>query len=344
MKICFACYQSVMLIRGGPHVKILQTKKHLEKLGVNVELFNMWKSAEKISDYDLFHLFSANLGVYHIARSLWERKIKFVVNPIFYTRRSGATVRRICWVDKFARKLIRGVWWDYGMFQDICQWAEMVLPNTKAEGNLISEGMGIPQEKIRVIHNGVSKEFLDGDPNLFKEKYGFENYILNVGHIGPDRKNILALIKALSNIDHPSVIIGRITPGGESNQILAESKKNKNILIIDGLDHSSLLLASAYTACDVFVLPSKFETPGRAALEAGLAGAKIVITPHGGTKEYFGDMAEYVDPYSVESIKKGIERSLNKKKSTHLREHIKNNFLWDKIAVDTLAVYKEVLD
>jgi hypothetical protein len=92
MKICFACYQSVMLIRGGPHVKILQTKKHLEKLGVNVKLFNMWESAEKISDCDLFHLFSANLGVYHIARSLWERKIKFVVNPIFYTRRSTVKV------------------------------------------------------------------------------------------------------------------------------------------------------------------------------------------------------------------------------------------------------------
>jgi len=43
------------------------------------------------------------------------------------------------------------------------------------------------------------------------------------------------------------------------------------------------MLASAYAACDVFVLPSMFETPGIAALEAGLAGAKIVITKYGGT-------------------------------------------------------------
>jgi len=342
MKICFACYQSVMLIRGGPHVKLFQTKKHLEKLGVSVELYNMWESAEKVSDYDLFHLFSANLGVYHFARSLWERKIKFVVNPIFYTRRSPAMVRRICKLDKVTRKVVRGVWWDYGMFQDICQWAELVLPNTKAEGNLISEGMGIPRKKIRIIHNGVSREFLDGNPNLFKEKYGIDNFILNVGHIGPDRKNVLALVKALSKIDHPAVIIGRITPGGETEKILTESKKNKNILIIDGLDHSSPLLASAYAACDVFALPSKFETPGRAGLEAALSGAKIVITPYGGTKEYFEDMAEYVDPYSVESIRKGIETALNKPKSAELKEHIKNNFLWDKIASDTLAIYREI--
>jgi len=36
MKIYFACYQSVGLIRGGPLVKIIQTKKYLEKLATNI--------------------------------------------------------------------------------------------------------------------------------------------------------------------------------------------------------------------------------------------------------------------------------------------------------------------
>jgi glycosyltransferase involved in cell wall biosynthesis len=239
---------------------------------------------------------------------------------------------------------MRGFWWDYCFTRDICQWAERVLPNTIAEGNLISDGMGISQNKIEVIPNGVSERFLYGDPKLFEEKYGLKNFILNVGHIGPDRKNVLALVKALSGIDHPAVIIGRITPGGEAGTILNETKKNKNLLIIEGLDHNSPLLASAYAACDTFVLPSKFETPGRAALEAALAGAKIVITPHGGTKEYFDEMAEYVDPYSVSSIQKGIETVLNKPKSFELKEHVKSNYLWNKIAEKTFKVYKEVLN
>jgi len=56
----------------------------------------------------------------------------------------------------------------------------------------------------------------------------------------------------------------------------------------------------------LFILPTRYETPGRAALEAGLAGANVVITPYGGTREYSEEFAEYAEPHSVDSIKGGI--------------------------------------
>ena len=93
------------------------------------------------------------------------------------------------------------------------------------------------------------------------------------------------------------------------------------------MDNDSPMLSSAYASCNTFALPSLYETPGIAALEAGLAGAKIVITPYGGTKDYFKDMAIYSDPYSVDSIKKSIEDSLNKPKDDKLKKHIEQNFL-----------------
>lgn len=344
MKIKLASYQSVMMIRGGPHVKIMETQKHLKDLGAEAELYNMWEPAERIMDCDLVYLFGANIGVYHFARSLMEREIRFAVNPIFYTRRSPTAVRTICSIDILSRKVLRGFWWEYGLARDVCQWAEIVLPNTAAEGNLISEGMRIPQKKIEVIPNGVSEKFMDGDPKLFEDKYGVKDFILNVGHIGPDRKNVLGLAKALAEIDRSAVIIGRITPGGESAAVQSEAQKNKNLLIIDGLNHDDPLLASAYAACDTFVLPSKFETPGRAALEAALAGAKIVITPHGGTKEYFDEMAEYVDPYSVNSIKAGIERALNQPKTDNLSKHVKSNYLWHTVAQKTISVFEQLIN
>jgi glycosyltransferase involved in cell wall biosynthesis len=103
------------------------------------------------------------------------------------------------------------------------------------------------------------------------------------------------------------------------------------------------MLASAYAACEVFVLPSLFETPGIAALEAGLAGAKIVITPHGGTRDYFGLLAQYVDPFSVESIRIGILSALSANRTDTLQHHIKKEFLWSTTAEKTLAVYQRVL-
>jgi glycosyltransferase involved in cell wall biosynthesis len=343
MRIIFATHDGVTLHRGGPFVKITNTKKSLEALGIEVRYFDLWNVAREFRTCDLVHLFGANFAVYNLARNMMVEKVKFVVNPIFYTRRSSRVVQAITTIDKLTRRVMRGIWWDYGFTRDICNWAEMVLPNTVAEGEIISRGMGIPKEKFTVIHNGVSGEFINADPTLFKKKYGLENFILTVGHMGPDRKNVFRLVQALGKIDHPAVFIGRKWYMGETEQILQEAERNKNLLIIDELPNDSPLLASAYAASDVFALPSKFETPSRAALEAALAGAKVVITPHGGTKDYFADLAEYVDPYSVNSIQRGIERALNQPKSSALREHIKNNFLWDKIARDTLEVYQKVL-
>jgi glycosyltransferase involved in cell wall biosynthesis len=343
MKINFACYQSVMFVHGGPHVAIVETKAHLERMGVEIGYFNMWDKKEKVLDCDLIQLFGANLGNYHLSRDLKKRNIKFVVMPIFYTRHSANLIRSVNAVYRVARRMVRGIWWDWQFSQDICNWAELVMPNTMAEANLIEKGLCVPKNKIHWIPNGVSEKFLSADPALFQKKYGIKDFILNVGHIGPDRKNVLSLIRALSCIDHPAVIVGQVVSSKEAELCLKEAEKNKNLILIDGIDHDSPLLASAYAACKVFALPSKFETPGIAALEAGLAGANIVITPHGGTREYFKDHAEYVNPYSIKSIQAGIEKSLNRQKTEALKKHIQEYFLWSRVAEKTLDVYRRVL-
>jgi len=93
----------------------------------------------------------------------------------------------------------------------------------------------------------------------------------------------------------------------------------------------------------VFALPSLFETPGIAALEAGLAGARIVITPHGGTREYFGDKAIYVDPYSVHAIRRGLQDAFAHAPSEDLSHHIAARYLWKHVASRTRDIYNRGL-
>jgi len=343
MRICLATYEGVPLAQGGPYTKIVETAKHFMEMGHEVELFNMWQTVERLNHFDVIHLVGSNLSIYGLARNLEFRNIKFLVEPVFFSRRSPSFLKLFSTLDKINRKILPGVWHDFGFVRDICNWAEAVTPNTVAEKELISSGFNIPQSKFHIIPNGVSEKYMNADSTLFVNEYGINNFILTVGHIGPKRKNILALVKALQQIEHPSVIIGKMLNTEETIEVKELLEKNKKIIWIDELPHDSPLLASAYAACDVFALPSQFETPGIAALEAGLAGAKIVITPHGGTKDYFGAIADYVDPYSVESIRNGIISALNRKKDTTLREHIRKEFLWSKVAEKTLNVYKEVL-
>jgi glycosyltransferase involved in cell wall biosynthesis len=232
---------------------------------------------------------------------------------------------------------------DFGLVRDICQWSRAVLPNTTNEKSLLEKGIGVAADKLLVVPNGVEERFYNASPELFTRTYGVNDFILNVGHIGMERKNVYRLIQALQKINAPAYIIGRIEDTEEGRRCVREAKASPNITILDSLPHDSDLLASAYAACDVFALPSQFETPGIAALEAGLAGAKIVITKNGGTREYFGTEAEYVEPTSWELIHHGITTALNKKKTPALREHIKNNYLWDTVGKLTLEVYKKVI-
>ncbi|MBI4427620.1 MAG: glycosyltransferase [Ignavibacteriales bacterium] len=331
-----------MMLRGGPRTQIFQTKRCLERLAVHVSLFDSWQELKR-TDVDLVHIFGANIGTYHLARVLRLQGIPFVLTPIFYTRRSMGIVKLSLAADKFVRKFVKGFWSDYAVIAEMSRWAKAVLPNTVVESLLYTEAFGVPPERMTVVPNGVEKRFYFARPQMFSKRFGVRNFILNVGHIGPGRKNVLRLVQALEGIDRQAVIMGRMERSEAAKEIMDRAKKNPRLKMLESIPHSSDLLASAFAACDVFVLPSMFETPGLAALEAALAGAKIVITPHGGTKDYFGEQAEYVDPYSIDSIRKGIQNALRKNRDSGLRERIRKEFLWERVAEKTKAVYEKVL-
>lgn len=342
MHILFVASQATALIRGGVRTQVLQTKDALEKLGIYVTLFDTWHDFNR-GEFDLVHFFAANMATYHLTRAVRAQGLPIVISPVFFTRRTSRVVRSVIVVDKILGRTVRGIWTDYGLMAEMCGWAEAITPNTSEEARLFMEAFGIPKEKITVIPNGVEERFARATPELFEREYGIKNFILTVGHIGPERKNILRLIEAFEHIDHPAAIIGRIddTPSGRA--CLERAKHNPRLLLVDAISHDSMLLASAYAACDVFVLPSQYETPGIAALEAAVAGAKIVITPFGGTAEYFREEAEYVNPYSVEDIVRSIKKALSRPKAPELAERIEKEYSWKRSAEKTKEVYERVL-
>lgn len=340
IKVCFASYLSVRMLAGGPQTQIFETKKALEELGVSVSFYDMWSKLD-FKSYDLIHIFGTGISNYHFAREISKTGIKTVLSPIFFSTHSSWFIKNFLFIDRLIFRKFRGIWTDYRLIYDMCNWADAILPNTTNEAILIQKSFGIDKSKIFIVPNGVNLKFLDAKPELFIDTYNIKDFILNVGHIGPGRKNLLRLVKVLSKLEIPSVIIGRIEKGEDFNKIKAAS--SPNVKFIENIPNDSDLLASAYAACNVFVLPSLFETPGIAALEAGLAGAKIVITKYGGTQEYFGNYAEYVDPFSLKSIEDGIKRAISRPKSNELQTFIKDNFLWDNVARKTKNVYLKIL-
>ena len=338
MKVCMIAPHSVSMIGGGPRIQLLRTAEHLPKHGVEVSYFDGWREYGR-NEFDLHHLFGASMITYDIARRLSEYGRPYVVSSIFYTMRSPAFIRLARRLGEFSKRFYQGIWTDYGLAAEVCRLAQGVLPNTTSEARIITEGFEVDRARVHLVPNGVDASFLNADPKLFIKTYGIRDFVLNVGHIGSTRKNVLGLVRALERIDVPAVIIGQVQRNDYSRRILDEAKRNPRITIIEGLPNDSPMLASAYAASALFVLPSLFETPGIAALEAGLAGTRGAITIHGGTTDYFGDMAEYCEPTLVTSIRSAIEQGLERPRDRRLREHIRAHYLWEEVARRTAEAY-----
>ena len=340
MKVGIAAPLSLAAINGGVRTQVTQTAHHLKKLGIDVEFIHFDHSK---FDYDLVHVFSASPETVGIAKQVVATGSKLVVSPVFFSNRSAATIAAALKVEKTVSGIGSGIRSDFGIKSEICNWADAVLPNTKAELELVRDGLKVDANKLHVIPNGVESRFKDANPELFEITYGIKDFVLFVGQAGAARKNVIQLLKAAKDIRAQVVIIGDFYENEYSKECLEIATSSENILLIESLDHESPLLESAYAACKVFCLPSFYETPGIAAMEAALAGAQIVITKNGGTKEYFLDKAKFIDPESVSSIKDAINDSLKTDTSDALKDQILENFTWEKVAEKTLDVYTKVL-
>ena len=343
MKIHLATYMSIMLNRGGPTYKIQQMYKSLKELDVDVCYFDMWDNKLKLTKNDLVHMFNASVNTYGLAVNLASYGARYVINPIFFSNHPAWKIRIYQKMHTAAKLLLKRSYSDYDYYAETCRNACKVLPNTIAEGEILVNGLGVDRNKVKVIQNGVEERFANADPKLFHEKYGIKDFVLYVGHLGSYRKNGINTIKALQKLDHQSVIIADVLKNNEGDWCRQQIEESKNITLIEWIEHDDPLLASAYAAANTFILPTMYETPGRAALEAGLAKCKIVITPYGGTKEYFKGYVNYAEPKSVNAILHSIQGTLNMQQTDELQNHILNNFTWKKIALKTVDLYRDVL-
>lgn len=322
MRILFNTYPVAFFYPGGGEIQLLKTKEGIEKKGIEVKLFNTWKP--QLKKVDLVHYFSIMGDSVNFCSYVKKIGLPLVISPIIWLGRDKETYPLAGMKALF----------------DLC---DLILPNSVMELEKFSRFFKIPKEKFFVVRNGVDPSFSSRIPeNLFREKFGIKNeFLLNVANI-ERRKNQLSLIRAIKKMGLDLILFGNIRDESYFNKCMSEGKGF--IKYLGYINHDSDTLKSAYRACKLFVLPSLLETPGLAALEAAAAGAKIVITEIGSTKEYFGNMATYVDPYDINDIHKTILRALRNKKNQGLSKYIIENFNWEKTGEQTIEAYQLVLD
>ncbi len=345
MRVAFFTYPSAFQNIGGGEILLLKLKEYLEKKGVRVDLFDIWNG--KVTDYDFIHIFGSVkdcLGLALVARS---RNVKVAITPLLWSdlRRALFTQGSVRTKLNFlCRHFAKVVWPSFpSARRKLLLASDLIFPNSDIEKRQIARLFSIPKERMRVVYNGVDPIFLSASPDLFRQAHGEESFILGVGRIEP-RKNQLNLIKGVARLESKKLILIGSPVSGYEDYFMACQKEGKGFTtFIPTLRHDDPMLRSAYAACELFVLQGWFETPGLVAMEAALAGARVIATSGGSTREYFQDKVDYLNPADPSDISRKIQRNLSKPKSGVLKEHILAHFTWDKIAQDTHRFYQETL-
>lgn len=232
---------------------------------------------------------------------------------------------------------------------------DAIITDSEASKKDIERYAGVGENKINVVYLAAGDNFRKkSKASNIRKKYGLpDKFVLYVGDVTWN-KNLPRLMEAALEKGLPLVMVGkalitknfdRKNPWNQDLLKVQKIAKNKNIFILGFIEDNDLI--DLYNSARVFAMPSLYEGFGLPVIEAMSCGCPVVTSKKGSLEEIAGNAAYYVDPYSKDSIAKGVSEvffnnSLNSKLSQKGLEEAER-FSWRKTAGDTHSVYKKLL-
>lgn len=192
------------------------------------------------------------------------------------------------------------------------------------------ERLGLPPERVRVVHLGVDRErFVPGGGPR-------EPFLLYPANNWP-HKNHARLVEAFARIrrEHPDLRLVLTGSGHESAAYPAGVESLGRV--------GDETLADLYRRASALVFPSLYEGFGQPPLEAMASGCPVAVARSGALPEVCGDAARYFDPTSVEDLVAAVLDVLSAPQELVARGLERATlFSWDECARGHEAVYREL--
>jgi len=200
--------------------------------------------------------------------------------------------------------------------------ADRLIANSMAT-QVQMERLGQDPARIRVIHPPIEHERfhpdVDPTPVRMRHAVGDAPIILTVARL-VEKKGIDTMLRALPSVLHAVpelryLIVGNGPLRLQLQKLAKELGVAKHVLFAGAVEHDSPDLPCYYSACDVYVMPSRslpsrgeVESFGISYLEAGACGKPVIGGRGGGTSEAVEDGVTglLVDPLDVNEIADAI--------------------------------------
>jgi len=250
--------------------------------------------------------------------------------------------------------------WFLRIFEEkMLEQANKIIAVSQFTKRELLEYYKVPEEKIRVIHNGVDTNKFEPakDKRKIKEELGFKPNDLAIVSVGRlyARKGLFTLIESMPAVikrfKNAKFIISGKGQSDEMRKLITHAEKIgvKDNIIFTGY-YPDKKLPKLYQAADVFAFSTFYEHHPFAILEALSTGLPVVTTSVGGIPETIESEKNgfLVEPFNPKRFADRILYLLEhpaeaSEMGSLARKTIMERFDWRIVVKDVLKVYDEAL-
>lgn len=298
--------------------------------------------------------FSEQIGYLKQLNELRPDLVHFgmVQQPILYRGKNVTTMHDLT-TTRF--KNPNKNWLVYAIKQQVYKWVNRIAAHTSeaiiAPSEYVKDDVAkfthTNSRKITVTYEAADK--IVARPDEVTELVG-QQYIMYVGRPQP-HKNLDRLIEAFVLLRQQNPAL-RLVLAGKKDVLYRRLEKDtlrrgiKNIVFTDFVTEGCLRWL--YENTTAYVFPSLSEGFGLPGLEAMMHGSPVVSSNASCLPEVYKDAAEYFDPTNIEAMAGAIQKVLTdeglRKRLIKRGKTVAESYSWQRMAEQTLAVYKEVLE
>ena len=219
-----------------------------------------------------------------------------------------------------------------------------ILPVSGSSKHDIVRDFGPLPEQVHILPLGVDETYFHPRGERVPGR------IVAVASADSPLKGVATLLRAVAKLaterDVHVVVVGRPTPGGPTDKLVAELSLGDRVRFVSGISDEELgeLLASA----EIAAVPSLYEGFSLPAVEHMASGTPLVASRTGALPEVVGDAAVLVEPGDVEELA-AVFRRLHDSPQERTRlgaagyERVQERFTWSAVARATVRHYRDAI-
>lgn len=248
-------------------------------------------------------------------------------------------------------------WFRSTVFPASMKSASVIQASTEFMKNDFHKKMNMPLEKIVVIPEGVSSDFLNFKPKKKNNADFLQKYKLKPGYLFYPaqhwpHKNHVTLLKAVKFLQRKEKIQMQVVFTGQMNsqfdslyKFVKDNNLKKNVHFLGNIKYNELFYA--YINAASVIVPVEYESSSLPVKEAMALGVPVIASRNGANEEI--NISNNILLFDTHDYKKLAEKILLLKGNPNLRlelvkksKKIIKNYSWNSIAKTYISTFEQI--